>query len=200
MPCVTTVDVKPKAAQETTRRVGRQQRRFEIAFDDRLPLRLSVEAARRKEPQRPGVGVLAEGQPVQGERPHVLHRHALRDAARVRAIVSRQPVAVFVDRDSELAIDAFRRLQTVAAQIARWSVTGEALDIRIERGLALGAGGHRRRRTAARGPPPRETSGLPPARSRASPRGRTSRSPVAISTRGPPCAEARAVLHSSLFA
>ncbi len=58
-------------------------------------------------------------------------------------MVGGQPVAVAMDLEPELRVDAFGRPLTVAAQIARRPVLDEPGDVGIERGFALSARRHR---------------------------------------------------------
>ena len=112
-------------------------------FRELTRLRLVVEASGRKEPQCSGVRVLAQCHAVMGEAANVRKRDTLGDAACLRAIVGCQPVAVCVNRDPELTIDTLRRPHAVAAEITGGAVLHKALEVRIQRRLALGARGHR---------------------------------------------------------
>ncbi len=134
------------AAQQA--RGGRrgEERRLEVAPQHRLAVRLGVERSGREEAQRAGVGVLADRHPVAHVAGNRLARHRRRQLPRRVPVVRVEPVAVAVDRQTERAVDALGRPQTVGAEIGLRPAAHERRHVRVQRRFALGA--RRQRRVA----------------------------------------------------
>jgi len=88
MPCVKTADVKPTFRTSRRDCERGEQRRLEVAAQDRLAERLLVPANSGEEAERARVGVLADVQPVEGERADAGHRDRRGDAPGFGAILA----------------------------------------------------------------------------------------------------------------
>ena len=144
MPCVKTADVKPTRAQQPARGERGQQRRLEIAAQHRLAPAARRRASRWRRSaarRRSACSPIARPSSVNVSISSTGTSAAI--APRLGAILGRQPVAVAMDRQAELRVDALGRPPAVAAQIAARAVRDERREVGIERRLALGARGHR---------------------------------------------------------